>query len=184
MVRNSLAKGGPRRQFHCCQGVTTLAVLGGPHIPLQPEFTQVLQFLLKFIMSPMLTLKNLTKQLKWPITHSKNGNGYFKIPFTPFSVIEKDANSIPWFKFPRSICSAVESLCTAVTMAPHREETISWVYCKLTTLPVQHGELEVSTEFTCGAPNLVLIMLQIRNISLRWMCFSPVFQMIILSGKT
>lgn len=110
-------------------------------------------------MSPILTCKNLAKQLKWPITHSKNETGYFKILFTPFSEIEKDANAMPWSKFPRSICPAVESLCTAVTMEPHREETISWVYCKLTTLPVQHGELDVSTEFTCGASNLALIML-------------------------
>lgn len=60
---------------------------------------------------------------------------------------------------PQIYLPSCDSLCIAVTMAPHREETISWVYCKLTTLPVQHGELEVSIEFTCEAPNLVLVML-------------------------
>lgn len=66
-------------------------------------------------------IKNLAKQFKYPITHSKSGNSYFKIQFTPFSVKEKDANAIPWSKFPRSICPAVASLCTVA------EKTVSWV---------------------------------------------------------
>lgn len=49
-------------------------------------------------------------------------------------------------------------------------------------MPVQHGELDVSPEFTCGTSNLALVMLYIGNVSLRFMCFQ-VFQMIILFGK-
>ena len=49
-------------------------------------------------------------------------------------------------------------------------------------MPVQHGELDVSPEFTCGTSNLALVMLYIGNVSLRFMCFQVV-QMIILFGK-
>lgn len=54
--------------------------------------------------------------------------------------------------------------------APGREGAVSWVFCKWTTLPIQCGQLDVITEFTCGVSNLALVRLWISNVSHRFLC--------------